>query len=254
MKMVSLAYSVRLLVAVLGHLVLYVVGTNITWLLRTPRPGRLGQMVDVARQWNSKLSLGEVLRLAYYLLVPYLILYWGWASPLDLGLADLDWIGGIGVAVAFGAGCLLLLAWLWWRRAKLAVDSPALQQAQWLDQPWGWVFVLRESVFLEVWWAFCRSPMLVLTGSYWGVYWGLLVVFIATLLNPRIRHQLRTSGDREGVILTGSLAIATATLYVLIHNLWLCMALHILLRLAILHLVRSQRRDTFCCGELPTDT
>jgi hypothetical protein len=196
----------------------------------------------LVRQWDNKLSLGELLRLAYYLLAPYLILYWGWTSPLDLGLADLDWIGGIGITAAFGVGCLIVLAWVWWQHTRLTEGPLTLQQAQWLEQPWGWVFVLREAVFLEVWWALCRSPMLVLAGPYWGVYWGLAAVFVAALLNARIWHELCTPGYREGVILTGMLAMVTATLYVFTHNLWLCIALHILLRVAILDLVRRKSR------------
>ncbi len=245
MKVISLAYPVRLLVAILAHLALYVISTNVAWLLRIPRAGRLGQVVNLARQWDSRLSLGELLRLAYYLLAPYLILYWGWASPLDLGLADLDWIGGIGVTVALGLGCLLLLAWLWWQHTRLTEGPLALEQVQWLEQPWGWVLLLREAVYLEVWWALCRSPMLVLAGPYWGVYWGLAAAFAAALLNARVRHELRMPGYREEVILTGLLATVTATLYVFTHNLWLCIALHLLLQVAILALVRRETRHDF---------
>jgi hypothetical protein len=245
MKVVSLAYPIRQLVAVLACLALYVAGNNVAWLLRVPRPGRLSQAVDLARHWDSKLPLGESLRLAYYLLPSYLVLYWGWASPLDLGLADLDWIGGIGSTVAIGVGCLLLLGWVWWQHTRFSEGSLALQQARWLEQPWGWAFVLREVIFLEVWWALCRSPMLVLAGPYWGVYWGLAAVLVAALLNARTRHELRMPGQREGVILTGSLAMATATLYIFTHNLWLCIALHFVLRLAVLDLVRVAPRQLF---------
>jgi hypothetical protein len=249
MNVVSLAYPIRLLVAILAYLALYVVGSNVAWFLRARRPGRLGQVVGLARQWESRLPLGELLRLAYYLLPAYLILSWGWASPLDLGLANLDWVGGIGVTVAVGAGCLVLLAWQWWQHARLSVGSLALEQVQWLEQPWGWAFLLREVVYLETWWALCRSPMLVLAGPYWGVYWGLATVFVAALLNARVRHQLRTPGDREGVILTGSLAMVTATLYVFTHNLWLCMMLHLMLQVAILELVRRESRRSLTCGQ-----
>jgi hypothetical protein len=240
---VALAYPVRLLLVVLGHLFLYVAGTNIAWLLRIPRSGRLGQVVELARRWDSRLSLGELLRLAYYLVVPYFILSWGWTSPLDLGLADLDWIGGIGVTVALGTGCLVLMAWLWWQYTRLTEEPLAVQQAQWLTQPWGWVFVVREAVLLEVWLALCRSPMLLLAGSYWGVYGGLVAVLAAALLNARVRYELRTPGYREGVILTGSLAMVTATLYVFTHNLWLCIALHIVLRVTILDLLRRSSQE-----------
>ena len=238
MKVLPLAYPVRLLAIVLGHLALYVAGSNVAWSLRTPRPGRLGRAIDGVRLWNTKLRLGELLRATYYLVVPYLVLYLGWASPLDFGLADLDWIGGIGTTAAFGGGCLLLLAWLWWQHSSHAAGPLRMPQAQWLAQPWGWVLVLCEVLFLEAWWALCRSPMLVLAGSYWGVYWGLAAVFAAALLNPRLWYELRTPGYREGVILTWMVAVVTTTLYVFTHNLWLCVALHSVLRLVILNLMR----------------
>ena len=249
MNVFPLAYPVRLLAVVLADLALYVVGTNFHWLFRVPRPGRLGQAVDLTRQWARKLRLGELLRLTYYLLVPYFVLYWGWASPLDFGLADLDWMAGISATAALGGGTLLLLIWLWWQHSRLVEGSLRMQQTQWLQQPWGWVLVLCEVLFLEAWWALCRSPMLLLAGPYWGVYWGLFAVWVAALLNPRLWHELRTPGYREGVLLTWMLATVTATLYVFVHNLWLCVALHAALRMTILELVRRQSRNASCGGQ-----
>jgi hypothetical protein len=249
MKVVVLAYPLRLLLAILGYLTLYVLGNNAAWVLRTPRPGRFGRAVEFARLWGQRLWLGEIIRLAYYLVVPYLILYYGWASPLDLGLADLDWIQGVGISAALGAGSLVVLALLWWQYVRLLGDGPALQQVQWLGQPWGWALVLRESILLESWWALCRSPMLLLAGPYFGVYLGLAAVFVAALLNARTRHALRTPGCREEVVLSGSLAVITATLYVFTHNLWLCLALHTFLRMTVLWLVRRGSRPGFVVGE-----
>lgn len=236
--MISLAYPSRLLLAVLGYLALYVLGNTIAWALRTPRPGRLVQVVEFARLWGSRLWLGDVLRVVYYLLGPYLALSWGWASPLDLGLADLDWIQGVGLTVALGCAGLLMLVLLWGQYLRLVGDRAFMQQARWLEQPQGWAFVLREAILLESWWALCRSPMLLLAGPYLGVYLGLALVFVASLLNPRTRYELGTPGLREGVVLTASLAVLTASLYVFTHNLWLCIALHFSLRVVILQLVR----------------
>ena len=112
-----------------------------------------------------------------------------------------------------------------------------MQQAAWVEQPWGWAFVLREAILLESWWALCRSPMLLLAGSYFGVYLGLAAVLIASLLNARTRHELGVPGLREEVVLTASLAIVTGTSYVFIQNLWLCIGLHFVLRIIILQMV-----------------
>jgi hypothetical protein len=234
---ISLAYPSRLLLAVLGYASLYVLGTNAAWAFRVPRPGRLGQLVESARLWGSRAWLSDALRIAYYLLGPYLVLSWGWASPLDLGLADLDWVTGIGLAVVIGAGGVLLLLLLWWQYVRLVGDQAALQQALWLVQPQGWAFMLREAILLESWWALCRSPMLMHAGPYWGVYLGLALVFIASLFNPHTRYELGTLGLREGTVLTASLAMLTSTLYIFTHNLWLCIALHFVSRMAVLQLV-----------------
>ena len=235
----SLAYPSRLLLAVLALLAAYLVGTNVAWALRVPKPGRFGRAVEFIRLWGTRLWLGDVLRLAYYLLLPYLILYQGCVSLLDLGLADLDWIRGLGLTVALGSGSLLLLALLWRQHARLVGSAALLPQARWLEQPLGWAFVLREAILLEAWWALCRSPMLLLAGPYFGVYLGLLVLYGVGLLNARTRYELGQPGLREGIVLTASLALVTATLYLFTHNLWLCIGLHFLLRLVVLQIVRS---------------
>lgn len=247
--MLSLTYPLRLLLAIAGYLILYVLGNNVAWALRTPRSGRFGDAVEFVRLWGRKLWLGDVLRLAYYLVAPYLVLYWGWASPLDLGLADLDWIRGLGLALALGAGSSLLLVSLWWQYVRLVGNQPTTQQAAWLEQPWGWALVLREAILLESWWALARSPMLLLAGPYFGVYLGLMAVFVAGLLNARTRYELGVPGLRADVVLTASLAVVTATLYVFIHNLWLCIALHFVLRLTILQLARQGMTREDSVGE-----
>lgn len=237
--MISLAYPSRLLLAVLAYAGLYVLSANVAWMFRTHRPGRLNGLLEFSEHWSSKLWLGDVLRVAYFVIGPYLALSWGWASPLDFGLANLDWIAGLGWAFGLGAMSLSLLVPLWGQYARLVGDRIQLGEADWLDQPHGWAFVLRESILLETWSALCRSPMLLLAGPYWGVYLGLALASFIALLKRSTLHALRLAGQREGVILTASLALLTATLYVFAHNLWLCIALHCVLRLAILRLVHA---------------
>lgn len=247
--MPSLTYTSRLLAAILGYLGLYVVGTNIAWMLRTPRAGRFGHAIEWIRLWSTKLWLGEALRLMYYLLPPYLVLYYGWASPLDLGLADLDWIKGTGISIAFGSISLCLLVVLWWQYTRLVDNAPLMQETQWLAQPWGWALVLRETILLESFLALVRSPLLLLAGPYFGAYLGLVPVLSAAMLNAQTRYALDTPGLREGVVLTGSLAMITTTLYALIHNLWLCIAVHYTLRIVILRLVQTRRIQKNSAGE-----
>ncbi len=228
----------RLLAAVGGYLAAYVVATNLAWILRTPRPGRLGRAVEFIRSWGGKLYLNDWLRVAYYLLSPYLVLYYGWASPLDLGLANLDWIRGTGQMLALALGGLAVLALVWWQYVRQAGPQPAMPQEQWLGQPWGWAFILREAILLESGWALVRSPLLLLVGAYFGAYLALAAVYASALLNARTRHELTIPGAREGVLLTGIIAVWTTSLYVYVQNLWLCIAAHLILRVCLLALVR----------------
>jgi hypothetical protein len=235
--MVSLSYPTRLLLAVLAYLAAYVVASNVAWALRKPLSGRLAQVVSFLRLWGGRLWLGDVARTAYYLIGPYWVLRQGWASPLDLGLADLDWIRGLGITAALGVSSAVLL-WLLWRQYARHIEAhPPMPQALRAQQPWGWAFALREAILLESGWALIRSPLLLLTGPYFSVYAALTLVFLAGLLNARTRYELAVPGLREGVILTAQLAVVTATLYVFTHNLWLCIALHLALRLLVLRTV-----------------
>ena len=247
-NVVLLTYKTRLLLTIIGHLAIYALGTNIAWALSTPRPGRLGGAVEFVRLWASRLLLDDLLRLGYYLVVPYWVLWQGWVSPLDLGLANLDWIRDTGVASALGMGSLALLVLIWWHYARRNPDLPLMRQAMWLEQPWGWAFVLRHALFLEFWWAICRSPMLLWAGSYYGVYLGLVVATGAALLNPYVRHGLAVPGLCEEIVLTASLAVVSATLYIFTHNLWLCITVHFLLRLTVLHLVRRAMKQLPVCS------
>lgn len=235
--MYLLTYPQRLLLFVTAYLALYVLATNVSWALRRPRPGRWGHSLEFVRLWGNRLHLDGIIRLAYYLGVPYLILAWGWASPLDLGLGDLDWVRGVGQSVGLAVGSLTLLGVIWWQYGRSVGEQPAMPQARWLEQPWGWAFVLRQAIFFEAAWALCRSPMLLLAGPYLGVYLGLGAAAVAALLNARVRHALGAPGEREEAVLTASLAVVTSTQYVFVHNLWLCIATHFFLRMLILRLV-----------------
>ena len=236
--MIVPAYSQQLLVAVLGLVGLQVLANAVDWVLRAPRPGRLVQLAEFSRSWLARLWLGDVVRVLFYLLSPYCVLTRGLASPLDFGLADLEWVSGLGLTLAIGAGSIVLLVAVWSQYVRRIGGLAVPWQTHRVAQRPGWPFALREALLLESWWALCRSPMLQLAGPYHGVYLGLVLALSAGLLNPRTRHQLRTPGFQEEVVLTASLAILTATLYVFVHNLWLCIALHFALRLTVLALLR----------------
>ena len=237
----SLSYPLRLLLTVLAYLIARILANWLAWALRHPRPGRPGQVVEFVRCWSRRLGLGELLRLGYYLLVPFVVLRLGWASPLDLGLADLDWVRGVGTTVVLCLAAILLLGCTWREFVRLADEAPPMDDLRWVSDAWGWTWLLREAVLLEASWSLIRAPLLLIAGPYWGVYAALGLVLSVSLFDPRTRSHLDTAGLREDVLLTGSVAIVTATLYALAHNVWLCAAAHVAVRGAVLWLVRGLR-------------
>ncbi len=230
--MVRMTDALPAWLAVVLHAVVYVTASNVSWLLRLPQPGRRGRWLERTRALGSRLHLGEALRLAFYLGVPYLLLVDGWLSPLDVGLADLDWISGVGWTAALaGASSALLLA-LWWpyRRLQQTTGTP---DAHRLAQPWGWAFVLRDVLYLEAWWAFWRTPFVWWLGAYRGVYVGMGAVLLALLLNRRAWRELGTPGLREQLALGLSMACLSTTVYVYTRNFWLCVSTHLVVRVLI---------------------
>ncbi len=236
--MLSLSYSTRLLLAVLLWLGLYVMGTNLAWWLRTEKPGKIGRVLKFCKNWSVRLYLGEALRVLFHLGPPYLVLLGGWASPADLGLVGHDWISGIGYAAGIGVGALALMIAVWGQRAHLLGRGDPTRKPMWVQQAQdGWL-VLSDAILLEVGWAFCRAPFVIMAGGYWGPYVALLTVALAGALNAGTRAALDQQGTREEIVLTASVAVVSTTLYIFAQNLWLNIGVHLLLGLGVLGLQR----------------
>jgi hypothetical protein len=224
----------------LGSFLALVLATNIAYLaVRRKVPSRAFRAGPVAAAGWAALGL-------IYLLVPFLALQRGLISPYALGLTEIDWPETLstGLVLAASAVVLTLFGWLLFRRT--------LPEGSRGDPLARLIAALRGPVtaVLEQWhWAFYRAAMattlLTLAGTglppwlgalveklqadplYWGAWLGIALAGIEWALNPFGRFALRLEGERAAAIRRASLAVATTGVFVLTRNLWLCLAMHV---------------------------
>lgn len=219
---------------VLGSMALYVLGSHVLWLLR-PLDLRRAPAV-----WRAHAGRGliQVARLGFYLAIPYLALggwplgpFQGLLSLADVGLVGFGgswtvsrWLEAAGTGLGLGLLSLLVLA-LAWANASRWDGSLRLGFA---PQPW-WA-LLVDGLLLEVHWAFYRGALVVALGDlYTGVYWALSLVFLEWTLNPFWRRGWRRADRVAGQWLRAALALASALIFYLTRNLWVCLVVHLAL-------------------------
>lgn len=221
---------------------LYALTTNIAWTYREPPPGRVRRLVKTLRRWPHGAWFPHLLRLLYYLGLPYLALLRGIANPYSMGLVDLDWFHDLGRGAILGGGAFLFLSLVWGhyarstRRLRPGAD-PLSSRLTILNQPWGWALLLLDVVHLEAHWAFYRSlPVQLLHDLYCGVFVGLALVLLEGASNPLLRHTLSQPERAGQALLTGGIALIISIVYLLTRNLWLCLLIHLGIEMGVLRL------------------
>jgi len=229
----SLSYPLRLLVIVLAYVSSRLIAKRVALALPRAGNGTVARTLDWIRRWGTRLGLDELLRLAYYVVVPFTVLQLGWASPPDLGLADLDWVRGIGAAGALMLSILVLLLWIWRRYLRLVEGAGYSQCVMRWTESWAWIRTIREAILMEASWALIRSAGLVMLGNRWGPYAGLVLILTSLLLDQPALTDLPRVGRREEPLQVASIALVTATVYQVSGNTWLCCATHAALRVSV---------------------
>lgn len=229
-----------LLVWVLGSVLVLALGSNVLWLARgtRPLPAGLG---------SALLQAGRFL---YYLGVPYLVLggwplqpYRGLLAPANLGLVGLDaawnagrWLEAAGTGVSVGLLALGFVAVVWLNANRKA--SPARLGFSAIP---AWTLFI-DGLYFQVHWAFYRGALAVLFDDlYVGVFWGLALVYLELLSSPFWRRCWRTPACAGDAWLLTVQALVSALLFLLTHNLWVCVAVHLALSLTAWALARSRR-------------
>jgi hypothetical protein len=144
-----------------GSLFLAAFWANLAWFSRQSRSGIVDEFVTPLIAWRFSPWLLQLLRLLYYIGVPFAALLWGHEAY------DVGWAAVLGI----GVWALLALAWWTYRRALITADEGGAVAGTSVS---GWV-LLREAAYHEVHWAFYRNAPTLAWSAYWGVWGGLRI-------------------------------------------------------------------------------
>jgi hypothetical protein len=235
-------YRLELMLWVLGSVLIYGLGINIWQRLRRTPSSRLTRYVTALDSWHHGLWLSQALRFLYYLCIPYLALSRGVTSPILMGMWGTDWFqpqwaSELALGLALGVGTLALLVWSW-RHFLLVVHetdqvTPYAFQRRILAAPWGWGLIVLEVLYLEMHWAFYRGAAIRAFGDYYGVFGGFLLVLAEWGLNPQFRRDLSTARRDGEAMTTVVTAFCIGVVYYFTANLWLCMAVHLIIQFGL---------------------
>jgi len=233
-------FSIDYRFVALGWLVLYVglyaLAATITWHFSEVIGQDEKPLVARLRSWPHWSLLSQTLWFVGSVVVPYAALLSGVVSPLDLGLIQLDWLPGIARGAAWGVSAFFLLAFSWWTYGRAVAGSsqdrplPSIGHRR-LAQ--ALTFALAD----ESRWAFYRGIVVPWIGQYYGAYAALLLALVVPCLSPWVRARLRRAGSREPLLFRASLAVVSTTAFVLTGNVWICLALHVLLDISLSRLI-----------------
>jgi hypothetical protein len=179
--------------------------------------------------------LEQLLRLAYFVGVPYAALLTGSIASIDMGLtgaggsilgwSPAEWLRGLSTALTLGAIVLL----------PIGLASRQIARAGQLlgtdDRSAGAVIV--DAIYAEIHWAFYRAaPLILLADVYAAVIFGALLVGVEWIV-VLIRNGLSPAPEeRQKWLRRGALLALSATLFALTQNVWLAILAHMVLELA----------------------
>lgn len=178
----------------------------------------------------------QLLRLVYFIGLPYAALLTGSLAPIDLGLTGAGgtllgwdmaaWLHGLSTTLTIGFVVTLPIV-LVSRQIARSAHSVSLGAD---DRSAGAILV--EAIYSEVHWAFYRTaPLILLDNVYVAALTGMLLVGMEWSVDL-IRNGLsRAPENRQHWLRRILLLAASATLFVLTQNLWLMMGLHLVTEL-----------------------
>jgi hypothetical protein len=177
-----------------------------------------------------------LLRLLYFIGLPYAALLTGSLAPIDLGLTGAGgavlgwdvaaWLRGLSLTLTVGVLVVLPVGLASWQIAR-AGHGAALGAD---DRSVG--VILIEALYAEVHWAFYRAaPLVLMENVYTAALIGMALVGVEWSVEL-IRNGLsRAPEDRQRWLRRVLLLAVSATLFVLTRNLWLLIGLHLVLEL-----------------------
>lgn len=173
-------------------------------------------------------ELERPVRIVRWVQVPYLGLLLGGLSPRFMGLSKLDWASGLFVGVVLLSGLLFLLVLI-----RISLHSDRDVQNVFTRGSTASPFLLIENSAQEFHWCFLRGAVWELllsnlSASQSSGYWAVWIA--AALALPGIAIHPKAASER--VLTTFTLA-TTSVIFVLTRNFWLCLILHLGLRMIL---------------------
>ncbi len=233
---------------------------RLDWWLRSVPQTLPGRAAAGYRNWLLQPLCTELVRLTYYLGIPYAALITGVVPASALGLRipvlgpELPWLA----AVAVGGLLVLAIAWVHTLRATNQLPAPLpgpfLQQLETFASRWGWGVLIREAIYQQAHWGFYRGALnWFLRDVYWGAWLGLFLAGFEAWANPAARQSLRRPGHAPAALLTASLAVISTAAFIVSRNLGITAAVHVLILLALMGLLAAviRRRPSGTTGENP---
>jgi hypothetical protein len=175
-------------------------------------------------------------RLVYYIGLPYAALLAKSIAPIDLGLtgnsgpilgwSSVDWLKQLNEVLIVGVVVLIPIALTARQMARAHVPLGVDERSTGA--------IMLDAAYAEVHWAFYRAaPFIILNDVYWATLMGLGLVGVEVLV-AMVRNGLGTQPEERQSWIGQALFMAmSATLFILTHNLWLALGLHIVLELAL---------------------
>jgi hypothetical protein len=221
----------------LASFALYVLAANVAWRIAQGAQATAAKQLQKYSASRGARGLYQMVRLAFYLGVPFVALDLGWIDMRSIGLSLLDWAEGArwAIIILLAAWLLLMIVWLPYLRATLRIPAPPETQQSFARR---WV----ELIYMQAHWMFYRAAVIVLlTGIlpdafYWGAVVGLGLVCVEALLNPRVRAQLTRIGTADNLIWNMGQAFINTLAFFVTRNLPLLILIHFLLELTVPHL------------------
>lgn len=212
MRQFFASYSGRALAAGVTIAAIEVASSIVRWLLQrllTRHPN--SPLAHWQLRPESRL-LSQYLQLVWSLGAPFLVLYMGIFSTQDIGMPLPDWQLVLPwIAVTLGAS-LLWIGWLWGRHwVRHPGERPRTHGT---GQPFSLAGLIIHLLSQEGYLATTRAALRPLLGSYWGVWAGIGAKIGISLLEPQMRKRLRTTGERDLILLDWAADLVTGALFV----------------------------------------
>jgi hypothetical protein len=238
-----------------------VLGANLAWRYQFATEGKIAQQLRRAARSPLARALYEILRLFYYLGLPYAALLLGWLDVRALGLGFLDWSNGLRwmIVLSLATWSMLMFVWVPYLRATAGLPVAATTAAA------SWSRRIVEVAYMQGHWAFYRAVCILLLRNflqddltvYWGAAAGIALTFLEAWADPRVRRHVARVGEGELALWSAGQAIINAVGFVLTRNVWVLALIHFALEFSVPHLraaPAAARSPAQAAGIRPTNT